>query len=235
MPTSIGSPWRRLFTRPVQSEDDAVAFGEAMGFCTWGPVAGVQFPNLAGHMGETAHSVLFSTWYWKDDAHFDQRLYYAKIIRGQPSFVSPEYLPDLIAALAGRGHEAERDSQRLYQEGRLSREAKTIYDYLVDHPAQPTRELRRGTRLLGTDVNTATENALVELQRRFLICKVGLTGRTRGTYSYIWDLAERWAPDAFEEAGRISVSAARSRVRGRLVELGIDPTPALEARLFLWR
>jgi len=186
-------------------------------------------------MGETVYSVLGSTWFWKDDAHLDKRLYYAKVIRGQPSFFSPEYLPDFIAAIGGRGQEAERDPQRLFQEGRLSREARTIYDHLDAHPAQPTRDLRRGARLLGKDQTAATERALTELQRRFLVCKVGLTGRTRGTYSYIWDIAERWTPESFDEARRISVGAARARIRGQLVDFGIDSHPGLEQRLFLWR
>jgi hypothetical protein len=229
------APWRRLFRRAVRREADAVAFVEAMGFCTWGPVPRVRFPNLAEQMGETAGSVLGKTWFWKDDAHLEKKLYYAKVIRGQPSFISMEYLPDFIAAIGGRGLEGERDVGRLFLEGRLSREARTIYEHLEEHPAQPTRDLRRGARLLGKDQTAATERGLTELQRRFLVCKVGLTGRTRGTYSYIWDLAERWTPESFEEAGRASVVAARARIRGRLVEFGMETGAALEEKLFLWR
>ena len=82
--------WRALFTRPVRREADAVAFVNTLGFCTWGPVPGLRFPNLAEHMHETAASVLNSTWFWKDDAHIERRLYYAKVIRAQPSFISLE-------------------------------------------------------------------------------------------------------------------------------------------------
>ena len=76
--------------------------------------------------------------------------------------------------------------------------------------------------------------ALVELQRRFLVCKVDLTGRTRGTYSYIWDLAERFWPQAFVDARRTSPTAARSKIRGQLREFGLTPNPQLEQHLFLW-
>jgi hypothetical protein len=233
--TSEGSSWHSLYRQPVLDEDGAAAFVAALGFCTWGPVPGLAFPNLAEHMEESAVSVLARTWFWKDDLHFERRLYYGKIIRGQPSFIAPDYLPHFIAALAGRGQEREREVANLYMEGRLSREARTIYDYLTDHPAQPTRDLRRGTRLLGKDQSAATERALVELQRRFLICKVGLTGRTRGTYSYVWDLAERFWPEAFDEAQRTASTTARARIRGRLRDFGLEPETALEQRLFLWR
>jgi hypothetical protein len=139
--------WHALIPGPITRPEEALAFLNACGFCTWGPVPRLPFPNLAEAMGETATSVLDRTWSWKDDLHFEQKLYYGKIFAGQPSFLAPDYLPDFIAALAGRGLEHERDVTRLYFDGRLSGEAKTIYDWLLDHPAQPTRELRRGTRL----------------------------------------------------------------------------------------
>jgi hypothetical protein len=144
-------------------------------------------------------------------------------------------LPDFIAALGGPGQERERDPARLYLDGRLSREAKTIYDVLTQHPALSTGELRRRAGLAAKGATTAAERALVELQRRLIICKVDLTGRTRGTYSYVWDLADRFWPDAFVDARRTTVIAARANIRERLRTFGLEPTPALEARLFLWR
>jgi hypothetical protein len=226
--------WHALIPGPITGPEEALAFVSECGFCTWGPVPHLRFPDLAEAMGETASSVLERTWSWKDDLHFAQQLYYGKIIAGQPSFLAPDYLPDFIAALAGRGLERERDVTRLYFDGRLSGEAKTIYDWLLDHPAQPTRELRRGTRLGEKTKKLATERALVELQRRFLVCKVDLTGRTRGTYSYVWDLAERFWPQAFVDARHTAPSAARSKIRGQLHEFGMVPSPQLERHLFLW-
>jgi hypothetical protein len=75
---------------------------------------------------------------------------------------------------------------------------------------------------------------LVELQRRFLVCKVDLTGRTRGTYSYVWDLAERFWPQAFVDAHQTTPLAARSKIRGQLREFGLVSSLQLEQRLFLW-
>jgi hypothetical protein len=226
--------WRSRFGRPIQGPEDAAAFVAALGFCTWGPVLGVPFPNLAEAMGETALSVLNRTWFWKDDLHFDRRVYYARVVRGQPSFLAPEYLPDFVAALAGLGHQRERDVDQLYLNGRLSREARMLYHYLVDHPATPTRALRRGAGVASKDLAAVTERALVELQRRFLVCKVDLTGRTRGTYSYVWDLAERFWPEDFAAAAGTSAAAAKSRIRTQLASFGLTATPLLEQRLFLW-
>jgi hypothetical protein len=224
--------WRMLVPDVLVEPADALAFVDACGFCTAGPVPGVDLPNLADALNTSSFSVWYSAWAWKDDLHFERQLYYARLIRGQPTFVAVDYLPDFIAALAGRGLEIERDPERLYQDGRLSREAFLLYQYLVDHPAQPSRELRARTGLRHSGL--AAERGLLELQRRFLISKVDLTGRTRGTYSYIWDLAERFWPAAFDEARGTSPAVARGRIRERLQAFGVASTPALEARLVLW-
>ena len=106
--------WHALIPGPIKEPEEALAFVNGCGFCTWGPVPRLSFPNLAEAMGETATSVLERTWSWKDDLHFAQQLYYGKIIAGQPSFLAPDYLPDFIAALAGRQIQVGR--QRLRQE-----------------------------------------------------------------------------------------------------------------------
>ncbi len=226
--------WHSLIPQPIKEPDDAAALVATLGFCTWGPVPGLAFPNLAEAMGETATSVLARTWFWKDDLHFARQLYYGKIIAGQPSFIAPDYLTDFIAALAGRGREEERDPLQLYVDGRLSREARTLYEYLVDHPAQPTRALRRGTALDGKRMKAQAERALLELQRRFLVCKVDLTGRTRGTYAYVWDLTERFWPEAVADARHTASTVARQRIRIRLREWGIELDVHREQKLFLW-
>ncbi len=223
--------WQTIIPHSIREPDDAIKFVTTLGFCTWGPIPGLTFPNLAEAMGHTASSVLAPTWYWKDDLHFARQLYYGKIIAGQPSFLAPDYLPYFIAAL---GPEQERDPFHLYHDGRLSREARTIYEYLNEHPAQPTRALRFGTKLHEKSMKTMTEHALVELQRRFLICKVDLTGRTRGTYSYIWDLAERFWPEVFATAHHIDPQAARQHIRSQLQQFAITPTREQERKLFLW-
>ncbi len=83
--------WHALIPGPITRPEEALAFVNECGFCTWGPVSRLSFPNLAEAMGETATSVLDRTWSWKDDLHFEQQLYYGKIIAGQPSFLAPAH------------------------------------------------------------------------------------------------------------------------------------------------
>ncbi len=98
VPNLIRPKWLQGVGR-VRSLKEAEVFVKSLGFCTWAPIPGRSFPNLADAMGETAWSVMGRTWYWKDDVHFQRRLYYAKVIAGQPSFIAPDYLPDFVAGL----------------------------------------------------------------------------------------------------------------------------------------
>jgi hypothetical protein len=63
---------------------------------------------------------------------------------------------------------------------------------------------------------------------------VDLTGRTRGTSSSIWDLAERFWPQAFADARHTAPLAARSQIRGQLQTFGLVSNAQVEQRLFLW-
>jgi hypothetical protein len=226
--------WRQFMPAPIATMDDAARFVAALGFCTWGPVPGLDFPNLAVAMGETASSVMDRTWFWKDDLHLERRVYYAKIIRGQPSFIAPTLVPAFVAALDGAEQAAERDPAQLFAAGRLPAEALAVYDRLAEAGPLATRALRRAAGLSQARQAAATERALLELQRRFLVCKADLTGRTRGTYSYVWDLAERVWPAAFQAARDLPPEAARDQIRARLRQYGLSPGAVLEARLFLW-
>src|SRR5437763_1019454 len=98
MKEAIG--WHALIPRPITGPEEALTFVNECGFCTWGPVPRLSFPNLAEAMGETATSVLERTWSWKDDLHFAQQLYYGKIIAGQPSFLARDFLPDFALVRA---------------------------------------------------------------------------------------------------------------------------------------
>src|SRR5260370_33370890 len=94
--------WHALIPGPITGPEEALAFVNECGFCTWGPVPRLSFPNLAVAMGETATSVLHRTWPWKDDLHFSHKVYYGKIIADPPRFLPPDFRPDFLAGMAWR-------------------------------------------------------------------------------------------------------------------------------------
>jgi hypothetical protein len=75
---------------------------------------------------------------------------------------------------------------------------------------------------------------LQSLSALFQICKVGITGRTRGTYGYIWGLVEEWLPETLNDAARIRPDDAAAAVAQRLADWGAPQARRIFERWFGW-
>jgi hypothetical protein len=74
------------------------------------------------------------------------------------------------------------------------------------------------------------ERAMGELQQGLWIVKT--EERYEPTFSYRWDLLERWLPDVVAEGQRLRRPAALERLLSRYLSGAVYSTPALLARLF---
>ena len=184
-----------------------VAFVERVGLCAWNRAAS-RFPDLAAlgdatpWAGDTG-ALMNHTWFWKDDLHIEKRLFYGQILKnGKPAFASLDLLPFLIAS------HGDNDPRDLHEKGRLAHNALTVYEHVERNGPTATNRLPwpPGSRHL----------YLAQLQQRFLLTKHALTGRTRGTYGYVWGLCDAFFPDAFVHAARLDVADARAQVAARL-------------------
>jgi hypothetical protein len=220
--------WREVIPGPVRNEEEFVAFLDAVGLCLWLPLPRPDFPNLAEMMEIRPQDVMGHTWFWKDDLHAAKQLYYGKLFGGNAGFVSMAFLPSVIAA---RG---DIDPHTLHEQGRLSDSALRVYEALMKRRALPTRDLRREAGLAASGERTAFENAAVALTGLFQICKVDITGRTRGTYSYVWGLVEDWIPETLSAASRLRPHAAARTVAARLAGMGVRLEERHWKRLFGW-
>jgi hypothetical protein len=140
---------------------------------------------------------MLHTWFWKDDLHIEKRLYYGQLWgAGTPVFISLSLLPTLIAA------QGDCDPRELYDKNRLTRVALSLYEYIEQQGPSPKSKLPYPPK-------TSKTPPLVQLQQHFLITKVGLTGRGRGTYGYVWGTCQGFFPEAFERASALPVLEAR--------------------------
>ena len=221
------SDWRGLYAGPVRNEEDFVAFLNVVGLCTWLPLTNLNFPNLAEMMG-LVQNVMNATWFWKDDLQTAKRLFYGKLFGGNAAFVSMPFLPTVIAA---RG---DIDPHTLHEQGRLSDAAIRVYEALIKHRELSTRDLRRESNLSSARDKTAFENSVTALTALFQVCKTDITGRTRGTYSYVWGLVEDWIPETLTAAARLRPHDAAREVAARLAGMGVHLDSRQWKRLFGW-
>lgn len=181
----------------ISTPEECVAFVNEVGLCAWSP--GTPLPSVAEHTpwGDQA---MLHTWFWKDDLHIEKQLYYGQLWgAGTPVFVSLDLLPTLIAA------QGDCDPRDLYEKNRLTRVALTLCEHIEAQGPCAKKNLPYPP-------NTSQTPPLIQLQQHFLITKVGLTGRGRGTYGYLWGSCSAFFPDAFVQASRLGVTEARQRL-----------------------
>ena len=179
-------------------------------------------PSLEGVAIWKGRGLTYQTCFWKDDLHIERRLYFGMLLAPDiPVFVSLALLPALIAA------QGDIDARTLHEKGLLASNALRVYEHIERSGPTATQALPwpPGSRML----------YLATLQQKFLLTKTNLTGRTRRTYGYLWDLCENVFPDSFSQASRLSVSKARDQILSHLNKDGAEVTMERAARLFRWQ
>lgn len=232
------SNFRHRPTRRVTTPRAARAFMEAVGLCStfhvfpegvgclWEAVVGRAAPRWPRRSHHDAGIAL--TWELKDVLPAKRHVYYGKLVKGRPMLVALDLFPAFYAL--ARGRQRARDYRREYEEGRLSITAKRIMDRLVRESPQYTRALRAECFMLESSKTREFERAMGELQQGLWIVKT--EERYEPTFSYRWDLLERWLPEAVAEGRRLPRPAAVERLLGRYLRGAVFSTPGLLARLF---
>lgn len=225
MPNRAKQPkWREEWAGKVCTPEDFLRFLDEVGCCTRSPLVSYpDFPNQAEVLGPVPRGVS-DPWFWKDDLHAEKRLYYTRVLGGEPTFISNEMLPAFVATNGAVYDEMVFD-------GLLTQEAQQIYKLIESSGPIPIRDLKR---LLTPDAKRSSDRVLIELDRVFLITKTGITGRTRGTYGFIWDLVERWMPDVLSEADALGRKNGTEAIRERLSRLGASLGVTFYERVLAW-
>ena len=234
--------YRRKTYRPgaIRSKAEAIAFVRKRGFVYFWPIQGVELPSLwvavagdrpvpsehddAGHV----------TWGWKDSLLGKRRWYYAKLLRKKATLISLETAPYFYALTENYGS-LEEDYLIQYGAGRMTQEAKRIYEALLKEGPLDTVALRRAAWLSSVEAKSAFDRSLLELQTDMKILPVGVAEAGAWHYAFIYDLVPRHLPEIPEQARLITEPQARAR----LLELyfhSVGAAPVGEIRkLFGWR
>jgi hypothetical protein len=233
---------RTFHTAPglqLTSLRQAERFIRERGFIHFWPIDGVDLPSLwqavAGDRpvpsehDDPAHV----TWRWKDYMLDKRRWFYAKLLRGRSTMVSLQTLPAFYA-LSERLGDLD-DYELAYEAGHLSREARLIGEALRASGPMHTIELRRRTRLDDPSAKGRFEKALIQLQKGLWILPVGVAEAGSWRYAFIFELLDRWLPDVFPEARKLTREQAGQELIEQLARSVGAVSSIQAARLFGWK
>lgn len=233
--------WRRRRDLRLRTSRQARTFVRQVGFCLFWPTSGIELPNLLQAIAGNARPLttgyddpaIGRSWNWKDEALDKRWWYYGKLVRRRATLVSLELLPSFYALSENYGD--PQDYLVEYREGRLSAEAKSIYEVLLQQGPTDTVRLRAEARLASTSAKARFDRALVELQAGLKVLPVGVAEAGAWRYAFIYELVDRWVPQVPDQARGLSVGEARRRILRQLLGNLIVADRAGLARILGWR
>jgi hypothetical protein len=201
----------------LRTLEGAIGFVEERGFVTFWPIKGVELPSLwwavagerpvAAEHDDPGHV----TWRWKDSLLGTGAWYYAKVLRGKATLLSMSVAP-LFYALTENFGDPQTDYLIQYEQGRMSKEAKSVYEALLREGPLHTVALRRAARLAGRESRYRFGRAMQDLQADFKILPVGIAAAGAWKYAYVYDLVPRHLPELPERARAVDEAEARREI-----------------------
>jgi hypothetical protein len=198
----------------ITTKEEAIAFVNERGYVYFWPIKEVTLPSLwtavAGDrpVPDEHDDPGHVTWGWKDELLGARRWYYAKVLRKRATFISLDTLPSFYALSENYG-EPDKDYLLQYQEGRLTWEAKTVYETILNEGALDTISLRKLARMTNKTSDSPFNRALETLQADFKILPIGIAKAGAWKYAFIYECVHRHYPDLLERARAIRQAAAR--------------------------
>ncbi|HEX2980213.1 MAG TPA: crosslink repair DNA glycosylase YcaQ family protein [Anaerolineaceae bacterium] len=223
----------------LASIDEAVEFVNQRGFIFFWPIKEMVMPSLwnavvgdrpvPDNHDDPGHI----TWDWKDSMLGKRRWYYARILRKRNAMISLEMTPFFYALSENYGS-PEEDFLIQYEQGRLTQEAKSVYEALLDEGPLDSIALRKAAHLSSRESDARFNKALGDLQGDMKILPVGISKAGAWNYAFIYDIVPRHFPDLEEKSRFISEKSAREKLAETfLYSVGAARATDL-SRLFGW-
>jgi len=230
--------YRRTPERRLHTVEEARTFVEAVGFCHFWPIKGIETPNLFHAIAGRVRPVpnvhddpdLSKCWSWKDRALGERWWYYGKLLRRRATFVSLALLPAFYACSSNYGD--LDDYLEEYHDGRLTAEARWIYEALLEHGPLDTVRLRKEARMSTESAKSRFERALAELQVGLKVLPVGVAEAGAWRYAFVHDIVQRHFPALPDQARHIKRSEARQTLVARYLDNVVAADRNMIGRVF---
>ena len=203
--------------QPLTSKEQAIDYVNQRGFIFFWPINGITLPSLwAATAGDRPVADAHDdpghvTWGWKDSLLGTHVWYYAKVLRKKATIISLEFAPHFYALSENYGS-PEEDYLTLYEQGRLTQEARSVYKALLDQGPLDTVALRKAARLTSPESDTRFSKALTDLQTSFNIVPTGTADAGAWHYAFIYNIVARAYPDLLEKSRFIGELDARQKL-----------------------
>jgi hypothetical protein len=175
------------------------------GYIYFWPITGITFPSLWGAIAgerpvpsehdDPGHI----SWDWKDSLLGKHVWYYGKVLRKKATIISLEIAPYFYALSENYGS-PEEDYLTIYEQGRMTQEARALYEALLDNGPLDTITLRKTAHLSSHESESRFNRALSDLQADFKIMPVEVVDAGSWHYSFAYDIVSRHEPSLLEKA-----------------------------------
>ncbi len=223
----------------LKSKEQAIQYVNERGFIYFWPIKDILLPSLwvavAGDrpVADAHDDPGHVTWGWKDSLLGQRRWYYAKVLRKRSTIISLEVAPYFYALSENYGSPQE-DYLLQYEAGRMTQEARQVYEALLREGPLDTLALRREARLTSPESEARFNRALADLQADFKILPVAVAEVGAWRYAFIYEITAHHFPELPEQARFIQERQAREK----LAELYFESVGAARVgdlmKLFGW-
>jgi len=230
--------YRRTAERRLHTVEDAQAFVDEVGFCHFWPIKGVETPNLfhaiAGRVRpvpmEHGDPDIGKCWGWKDQSLDKKWWYYGKLLRRRATLVSLEMLPYFYALSENYG--SLDDYLQEYEDGRMTAEAKAVYEAILENGPLDTVRLRREARMSAESAKSRFDRALVELQVGLKVLPIGVAEAGAWRYAFVYEIVQRHFTDLPAQARPIGRGEARRALVLRYLDNVVAAGHKMIAKVF---
>jgi hypothetical protein len=119
-----------------------------------------------------------------------------------------------------------------YKDGKMTAEAKAVYEALLENGPLDTVRLRREARMSAESAKSRFDRALVELQVGLKVVPIGVAEAGAWNYAFIYELLPRWFPEIPEQARGVGRGEARQVLVQRYLDNAVAADRAMIAKVF---
>lgn len=195
--------------------------------CAWHAACGQRHPVLPEQIQHDETIGLI--WNAKDELPAAKQLYYGKVLKKRPVFISLQYFPYFYALSGAKGRPDAYIAQ--YHRGELGPAARHIMAALLQQSPMITADLKLASGYSNPKRRYEFDRGMAELQAKFHVVKIG---EFYEPFTFLWELVVKRFPDEVELASTIPVEEAQYRILKKYFENLIVSNTESMRRLLGW-